>query len=310
MSNVHAKATFLLLPILLAFPNALWAQGDSTSPMAAIGPEAFEVMRHFYRYDLGIPLEGRTIDRLEEEDYVREKIVFRGTRDSRVPGYLAIPTNGTPPYPCVLLLHGIGSSKEDWWKDDSFLSGGHLTRDLLASGFAVLALDAEYHGERLINNDFESPMVFTFEKGWVLRARDMMVQSVIEYRRGIDYLGTRAEIDTSRIGVIGYSMGGMMAFTLAAVDPRIKATVASVTPILNDPYSAIAVHNFAPFIHNEPFLMLMGNADERNYSPEAAQQLHVLVASEVKELVFYESGHQLPVEWTGAATEWMEKYLR
>jgi cephalosporin-C deacetylase-like acetyl esterase len=278
--------------------------------MAAIGPEAFEVMRHFFDYDQAIPLEARIIDRLEEQEYVREKIVFRGTRNSRVPGYLAIPTNGTSPYPCVLLLHGIGSTKEDWWRDDSFPSGGRLTTGLLTSGFAVLALDAEYHGERLVNNDFESPVVFTFERGWIQRARDMIVQSTIEYRRAIDYLGTRAEIDTSQIGAIGYSMGGMMVFTLAAVDPRIKASVASVTPILKDPYSAIAVHNFAPFIHSPAFLMLMGNADRRNYSPEDARQLYALVVSDSKDLVFYESGHQLPVEWTRTATEWIVEHLR
>ena len=214
MNMLHSKATFLLLPILLALPFASWAQGNSSASMPTIGPEAFEVMRHFYSYDAGIPLEARILDRFEAEDYVREKIVFRGIRNSRVPGYLAIPKSGAPPYPCVLLLHGIGSSKEDWWKEDSFPSGGQLTENLLASGFAVMALDAEYHGERMINNDFESPMVFTFEKGWILRARDMMVQSVIEYRRGIDYLSTQAEIDTSRIGVIGYSMGGMMTFIL------------------------------------------------------------------------------------------------
>lgn len=227
----NPNAALLLICILLAFPASSWVQDVSTYRMDAIGPEAFEVMRHFYDYDQDIPLEARVIDRLEELEYVREKIVFRGTHNSRVPGYLAIPTNGTSPYPCVLLLHGVGSTKEDWWKDDSFPSGGQLTKDLLSSGFAVLALDAEYHGERLLNNDFESPMVFLFEKGWVHRARDMIVQSALEYRRAMDYLGTRAEVDTSRLGVIGYSMGGMMVFSLAAVCNRVDGGASEMTVV-------------------------------------------------------------------------------
>lgn len=301
---------FLLIHTILLFCTPSKAQNDSTFTMAPIGSEAFEVMRHFFNYDRDIPLEVRIVDRLDESEYVREKIVFRGIRNSRVPAYLAIPKSSASPYPCVMLLHGIGSSKESWWEDNSFQSGGQLTKQLLASGFAVLSLDAEYHGERLANNDYESSMVFTFEKGWFLRTRDMVVQSVIENRRAIDYLATRVEIDTARIGMIGYSMGGMMTFNLAAVDPRIKASVACVTPILKDQYSAMAVHYFAPYVMSQPFLMLMGNTDQRNYTKEEAQQLHDFIRSDSKDLVFYESGHKLPTEWTKRATEWMEKYLR
>lgn len=67
---------------------------------------------------------------------------------------------------------------------------------------------------------------------------------------------------------------------LTAVDTRIKAAVAAVTPILKEPHSAMAVHNFASFITNQPFLMLMGNTDERNYTKVEAQQLHDMIMSE------------------------------
>jgi cephalosporin-C deacetylase-like acetyl esterase len=267
-------------------------------------------MHQFFNYDKDIPLQANIVERIDEPGYGREKIVFNGTRNSRVPGYLAIPKNGAAPYPCVLQLHGIGDSKEGWWEDNSFSSGGQLTKQLLELGFAVLSLDAEYHGERLSNNDFESANVFTFQKGWYLRARDMIVQSVIEYRRAVDYLATRKDIDTSRIGMIGYSMGGMMAFNLTAVDPRIKVSVTCVTPILKEQHSAMAAFNFAPHITTQPFLMLIGDTDERNYSKEDAQQLHGFITSPTKELVVYESGHKLPAEWTKRATQWMEKYLR
>jgi dienelactone hydrolase len=286
------------------------AQDKDKNEMTPIGSETFGVIREFFNYDKDIPLDARTVDSISEANYVREKIVFNGNRDSRVPGYLAIPKNGKAPYPCVLQLHGIISSKEEWWKEGSFSSGKKLTQELIDAGFAVLALDAEYHGERLSNNDYESAGVFTFQKGWLQRTRDMIVQTAIEYRRAIDYLSIRSEIDTSRIGIVGYSMGGMMTFILAAIDPRIKVSVACVTPILKDKYSTINVFNFAPYITSQQFLMLMGLNDEFNYSKDNAEQLGSLIKSKTKEILFYKSGHKLPSEWTKKAHDWIEKYLK
>ena len=99
---------------------------------------------------------------MDQEKYVREKIVFRGARDYRVPGYLAVPKTGTPPYPCVLQIHGMTLSKENFWRSDSYHKGHLLTPALLDAGFAVLALDAQYHGERIIYNDFQSTAIMVF----------------------------------------------------------------------------------------------------------------------------------------------------
>ena len=54
----------------------------------------------------------------------------------------------------------------------------------------------------------------------------------------------------------------------------------------------------------------MGRQDVRNYSEENARALHALVGSPDKELTFYDSGHRLPVDWTGAAVGWMRRHLK
>lgn len=307
MNKMHTTILFFLMMSIICIPPiTLNAQNDNSSEMTPVGPEAFEVMKQFFDYDREIPLELKIVEQLDQPGYLREKIVFKGTRYSKVPGYLAIPKSNADPYPCVLLLHGITSSKESWWEENSVMK--NLTEQLLSSGFAVLSLDAEYHGERLSNNDFESPLSF-IKNRWFVSSRDMMIQSTIEYRRAIDYLATRVEIDTARIGIIGYSMGGIMTFNLSAVEPRIKVSVACVTPIITVPYLPTAAHNSAPHIR-QPFLLLMGTNDEKNYTKEAAGQLYHLIESGTKELKFYKSGHMLPVEWTGEAAEWMKKYLK
>lgn len=209
----------------------------------------------------------------------------------------------------IILYIQLNGNKENWWMDSSYISGGQLTKQLLASGFALLSMDAAYHGERSAANDYESPRFFVHQKDWIYRANDMTVQSIIDYRRAIDYLSNHNEIDTTRIGLIGYSMGGFQTFSLTAVDIRVKVSVACVTPTIEAPYAPTAAYHYAPYITRQPFLMLMGKTDHA-YTIQEAQQLHDLIASDTKELIFYESGHRLPSEWTIKAIEWMELYLK
>ena len=299
----------------VAYPAS--AQTD-TSLIRPVGKEAYGVLTQFFDYDRGIPLDVRVVEKTEEPDYIREKIVFRGVRDSRVPGYLAIPKKGTPPYPVVLQLHGLTGSKANWWDDAGFSRGGQVTKGLLGAGYAVLALDAQYHGDRLVQNDYESPGTMVFERGWMHRYRDLLVQSVVEYRRALDYLATREEIDAERVGMIGYSMGGHMTFILTGIDPRIDVSVACVTPSLTERMMSkrmnkkasfvIAPHEFAGAVDSRPLLMLMGRSDPA-YSVGEAEQLHELINGSSKKLIWYESGHRLPDEYIADAVSWFQSHL-
>ncbi len=50
-------------------------------------------------------------------------------------------------------------------------------------------------------------------------------QMVISHRLAIDWIESRPELDATRIGVFGISMGGIKAALLSGVDPRIRASV-------------------------------------------------------------------------------------
>ncbi len=289
--------------------------------LETVGKEAYSILVQFYEYDRNVPLEARVFDREEYEAFVREKIVFRGVRDSRVPGYFAIPTTISPSYPCILLVHGLGASKEDWWKESS--DEERLARELLSSGFAVLALDMEYHGERTHNNDYESAWSMVVDHGRVNKYREMLVQSTGEHRRAIDYLMTRTEIDTARIGILGRSIGGLVTFILAGIDPRIKVAIACATCPMSDFYidrlgwdatvkerlAPVAPRNFAPAINHTAFLMLNGKNDPYG-TVEEIRSLHGLVGSPSKELMFFDSGHRLPTEFVPKAVDWFRQYLK
>ena len=293
--------------VLLSSP----ALSDDGAPLfTPPSEEAFGVTREFFSYDQGIPLDARVVEQREIEGAVIEKIVFSGADGSRVPGYFAIPQQGDGPHACVILIHGLGGSKDDWWDPASFHGGGELSQRLLGQGVAVLTLDIEFHGERGASNDFESPNVLVFQRGWLHRVRDMVVRSVVEHRRAMDYLQTRAEIDTDRIWVLGYSLGGMMAFQLAALDDRVSAAVSCVSPILQFGPAAMRVQNYAPYIDATPFLMMIGDADSRNYAPEDARAVLDLIRSDDRDLISYESGHRLPEEWITESSDWLLRRIR
>lgn len=59
----------------------------------------------------------------------------------------------------------------------------------------------------------------------VERTWKVMVRTVVDVRRGIDWWLTQPAIDPEKLGIFGISMGGIQSSIIMAVDPRIKAGV-------------------------------------------------------------------------------------
>jgi len=298
----------MLVAAGLALAGAVWAQ----STPARISEESFKVLTAFYDYDQQIPLEARVVELQEEATSVRRKVVFRSARSFLVPGYLELPTAGKPPYPCVLLLHGWSGSKADWWEDGSYISGGVARKALLAKGYAVFALDAQGHGDRIAENDYQVVNLYN-EPGAPTRKnyftlREIIVQTVIDSRRAMDYLATRSDIDMQRIGVFGYSMGGFEALALTATEPRIKASVACAVPSSWNHDVVLTAANYARGIGNRPFCLLMGKQDDM-IGEAQARQLYRLIEGANTKLVLYDAGHQFPAEYVADAAAFIAEHL-
>lgn len=298
-------ATLALQVVLWSAPGTSAAQGPAKLPIVAASPEVFHAVSQFYEYDRKAPLQAEVIGRNETPGYRREKIVFTGAQRSRVPGYLALPKQGQGPFPVVLLIDGLTGSKDRWFQEDSWPHGTLVTSALVEAGFAVLALDAPYHGERAAENDFRIPQELA-------GLREMMSRSIVEHRRAIDYLATRAEVDTSRIGSLGLSGGGIVTFALAGLDSRVKAAVAGLTPVgmMRVPIAIpIAPHVFAGANSDTPFLMIMGRSDSF-YTVEEAQRLFETIRSPRKELILYQGGHRPLPEYASQSAAWFRKHLK
>jgi len=268
-----------------------------------VGDEIFAIVTRFFEIDASRPLEAREVDEDEDDAARSVKIVFTTQGGERVPGELRVPKSGAPPYPAVLLLHGLGNDRRRWWAEDR----RDLPERLLAAGVAVLAIDLELHGERAWRNDHQPPVYLTFGDTQFVRSRDMLVQSARDARRALALLAARPEIDGARLAVAGYSMGAMAATFLAVLEPRLAGVVACALPMREQPVE-IDPFQFAPRIR-VPIRFEIGRDDWLS-SPEDARILLGLVPEDDRELTFYDSAHVLPETFARDAAEWLVKRLR
>ncbi len=162
---------------------------------------------HYYDgYDVAAPLNIALRQSLEHPGYTRTDFTFDGLPGRPVPAALALPETSAPPWPCILFLHGIGQDKE-------FLD--EIAPPFVAAGFAVATFDQFMRGERRLKeaNVLEEVLAF----------RHRAAFTVIESRRLIDYLATRADIDMRRIYICGASYGAITGCNVAAFDKRVAA---------------------------------------------------------------------------------------
>lgn len=317
MNSRLTYAGLLLAALLLVFTPYAQAQTTvaeelETETIEQLGSDASQALMRVYDYDATIPLEARIVEKQERDGLAREKIVFRGVQGFLVPGYLQYPTEREAPSPCVLLLHGWSGSKESWWADNNYISGGNVRRGLLDAGYAILALDAQCHGDRIAQNDFAPVNHYRAEgenprKGYFTQ-EEIYIQTTRDYRRALDFLETRSDIDAERIGMLGYSMGGTQTYLLTGVEPRVQVSVAVAAPAERSKFSPIAPQNFVRGIGERPFLTIMGTTDTMCPVPHARGRFS-LIDNSISDQRFFDGGHRLSADWVPGAIAWVVEHL-
>ena len=145
-----------------------------------------------------------------------DRFSYAADAEQRVPGLWVRP-QGAGKHPVVIVLHGTGGTKE-----------GQLPvlKQLAAKGFLAVAIDGRYHGERIAEKTgsaaYQAAMLKTYQTG---REHPFLYDTVWDVMRLMDYLETLPEVDATRIGMIGFSKGGMETYLAAAVDSRVKVAV-------------------------------------------------------------------------------------
>ena len=121
-------------------------------------------------------------------------------------GYLATPASGSGPGVMVI---------QEWWGLDSETK--RQADRLAADGFVALAPDL-YHGELAGHTEMDKAGKLMNSLPPDRAGRDMS--------GAIDYLASHKAVSSKGIGVVGFCMGGMLAFIIAANRPdKVKAVV-------------------------------------------------------------------------------------
>jgi dienelactone hydrolase len=255
----------------------------------------------FYEYDRSQPLMPDVKELLKNDRYTKYHVFYGSTNGERVPAYFFVPSKGKAPYPCIIVMHGSGGSKEDF---------GSLYDYMAQRNFAILAVDAAFHGER------ESEDIRAENADWY-QTRNMMIQTVVDLRRGIDWLETRPEVAPERIGYLGASQGSFIGAIFAGVEKRVRATallvggadfrvffahsqIPSIILLRNyltpeqigavaDDLAVIDPKNYIGAVSPRATLFINGKHDYI-ISAEAAKRLQEL-AGEPKEIHWYEGSH-------------------
>jgi carboxymethylenebutenolidase len=134
-----------------------------------------------------------------------ETVEFR-SNGSKASGYLVTPVTGSGPGVLVI---------QEWWGLDSGIK--EMADRLGEAGFVALAPDL-YHGELAAHDEMDKASHLMQSLPPDRAARDMS--------GAIDYLASHAAVTSKGIGVVGFCMGGMLAFIIAANRPdKVKAVV-------------------------------------------------------------------------------------
>jgi dienelactone hydrolase len=260
--------------------------GDWSSPVSIQQPH-IRGSRESEKRSLN-ELQPEIISREEKDEYTIELIKYNSSEVQgayeEVRAYLLIPRNLTKPAPAICVWHQhngqyhLGKSEPAGIQGDpNHFTGVHLVKE----GFVVICPDA------ICFEDRQCPKTITISdsalenrknagkpkralegveyeryKGmyYFVRGKCLAWKNIFDMKRAIDYVSTRQEVDTERIGCYGHSLGATFSWLIAPFEERIKCVVGNCCMPL---YSALeqeyVVHSFSNYI---PGLTNYGDIDD------------------------------------------------
>ena len=241
-----------------------------------IDDAAFAVVKSLYDYDRH-PLNHKLEQTEDAVDWRRETVTFDAAyANERVVAYVYVPKSAAP-YQAVIYFPGGDATMLQSSRELNLTNVDFVIRSGRALVFPV------YKGtyERPVNST--GPNAF----------RDVTVARVKDFRRVVEYLASRSDIDTERLGYYGVSLGAYTGTIITAIEPGLKATVfmggglsQTKRPAEVDPL------NFVPRIQI-PTLMVNGNRDFQ-YPLESVQlpEFRLLnLPPDRKRHALFEGGH-------------------
>jgi formylglycine-generating enzyme required for sulfatase activity/dienelactone hydrolase/predicted Ser/Thr protein kinase len=289
------------------------ARSDAPPPSAALSPvsymsrdyskerpvddKTFAAFARLFEYDPQ-PLDVRKEGPDEETaDWRMERLSFASTYGERIPARLYVPRATRPPYQAVLYFPSGAANV--YPSLERFPDADYAF--LVRSGRAVLCPVYQNTLER--GHPDAGPNA----------GRDYFVQSIKDARRAVELLASRPDLDSSRLGYFGISLGASAGLRVLALEPRLRAAVLAATGLSTGRVAPEFDRlNFAPRVR-QPVLLLNGR-DDFLFPLETAQRpllARLGTPPADKKLVLLDGGHILPrsKDLVREALDWFDRYL-
>lgn len=301
----------LFIPLLLIIAACAGAVAQSKS---------IRELKQMFVYDRSLPLDVRESE-VEVRDGVRiHDISYQSPKGGRVTAYLVVPAGPRRKFAAVIFMHPRPGSRKNFLAEALALA---------KAGAVSLLIDAPFSRDGESKREFD-PTVTKPEAD-----RDIYIQTVIDFRRGVDLLLSRSDVDAKRIGFVGHSYGAHTGAILAAVEKRIRAYVimagapslteflrTSTIPAIVKTRNALtkgqqenyfktlaAVDPINYISHVAPAALFLQFGKTDHYPTEENARVYSERASKPKLIKFYEAGHALNDEAKRDRAAWLRERL-
>ena len=278
-----------------------------------VSDEEFQFYKKLYAYDrIELKAVAESVDD-SSRHWRKEKITFDAAYGGeRVIAYLFIPKGIRPPYQPVIYFPGsnaIRQSSSEGLLEDFGTFNSLFLDFVIKSGRAVLYPVYKGTYERQIDREDSGP------GSRPIAYRDWVIQFSKDFRRSIDYLETREDIDNEKIAYYGMSWGARIGPIMLAVEERIKLGILIAGGFGNGQYPpATDPFNFAPRV-KVPVLMINGEHDFIFPVETSLKPMFEFLGTpeEDKAHILYPGGHGLMTIFSrqvkGDVLDWLDRYL-
>jgi len=266
----------------------------------------FQILKMQFQYDK-TDLNSKIEDRDETPaEWTIEIVSFDAAYEQdRMLAYLFLPKEAVPPYQTLIYFPGSSSLNIE-----SIFDYRTTSRNLyyiIKNGRAVIF--PIYTGTYERMDGICNPGL---QIGQSHQYTECMVKWVKDLSRSIDYLETRADIDTARLGFLGDSWGGRLGNIIPAVEDRIKLSI-----LLRGGFPSGKKFpesdeiNYVSHVKT-PVLMINGKYDfEFPYETSVKPMFDLLgTAEQNKKIVLCNTDHFIPkTEMIKETLNWLDKYF-
>ncbi|MCC8179511.1 MAG: alpha/beta hydrolase [Planctomycetes bacterium] len=171
---------------------------------------------------LGGTIQAECIAEEDRGEYAVERLILDCVGYERIPAIFVRP-RGNGPFPVMVFSHSNGNiyhiGKSELLDGCEYMQQPGYAGALARMGVASIAIDHNCFEERRGQTETDA------FKTMLWQGKIMLGYMVNDTRLAVDYLFSRRDVDTARIGAIGMSMGSIVSQWLAALDERIALCV-------------------------------------------------------------------------------------